>query len=83
MYLVRSFGGNSLGNSIILSSERGESGKPTPKNGIHLASFVAYLFIGAYHEVISKLPADIRAAVKEVIRVREYHRVITSISIET
>ena len=41
------------------------------------------LFIGAYHEVISKLPADIRAAVKEVIRVREYHRVITSISIET
>jgi hypothetical protein len=42
------------------------------------------LFIGAYHEVLSKLPADIRVVqVKEVTRVREYHRVLTSISIET
>ena len=42
------------------------------------------LFIGAYHEVLSKLPADIHVVqVKEVTRVREYHRVLTSISIET
>ena len=42
------------------------------------------LFIGAYHEVLSKLPVDIRIVqVKDVTRVREYHRVLTSISIET
>ena len=42
------------------------------------------LFIGAYHEVLSKLPADIRVVqVKEVTRVREYHKVLTSVSIET
>jgi hypothetical protein len=42
------------------------------------------LFIGAYHEVLSKLPTDIRVVqVKEVTRVREYHRVLASISIET
>jgi hypothetical protein len=42
------------------------------------------LFIGAYHEVLAKLPADIRVVqVKEVTRVREYHRVLTNISVKT
>lgn len=42
------------------------------------------LFIGAYHEILSKLPADIRIVqVKEVTKVREYHRVLTNISVKT
>ena len=39
------------------------------------------LFIGAYHDVRSKLPADIRVVqVKEITRVREYHKALTEIS---
>ncbi len=39
------------------------------------------LFIGAYHDVLSKLPADIRVVqVKEVTKVREYHRTITDMA---
>ncbi len=42
------------------------------------------LFIGAYHEVLSKLPVDIRIVqAKEVTKVREYHRVLTNISVKT
>lgn len=42
------------------------------------------LFIGAYHEVLSKLPADIRVVqVKEVTKVKEYHRVLTNITVKT
>ncbi|MDO8715928.1 MAG: hypothetical protein Q7J73_03870 [Dehalococcoidales bacterium] len=42
------------------------------------------LFIGAYHEILSKLPVDIRIVqVKEVNKVREYHRVLTNISVKT
>jgi hypothetical protein len=42
------------------------------------------LFIGAYHEVLPKLPADIRVfQVKEITKVREYHRVLTDISLKT
>lgn len=34
------------------------------------------LFIGAYHDVLSRLPADIRVVqIKEVTRVRDYHKV--------
>lgn len=39
------------------------------------------LFIGAYHDVLSQLPADIQVVqIKEVTRVREYHRALTEIS---
>ena len=42
------------------------------------------LFIGAYHEVLSKLPTDIHVVqVKEVTKVREYHKLLTNISIKT
>ena len=42
------------------------------------------LFVGAYHEVLSKLPVDIRIVqVKEVAKVREYHKVLTNISVKT
>jgi hypothetical protein len=42
------------------------------------------LFIGAYHEVLAKLPIDIRIVqVKEVTKVREYHRILTHISVKT
>jgi len=44
----------------------------------------AILFIGAYHEVLSKLPADMRVVqVKEVTSVREYHRVLANMSAKT
>ncbi len=36
------------------------------------------LFIGAYHDIMSRLNADIRVVqVKEVAKVREYHRLLT------
>jgi hypothetical protein len=42
------------------------------------------LFIGAYHEVLAKLPVDIRIVqVKEVTKVREYHRILANISLKT
>lgn len=42
------------------------------------------LFIGAYHEVLSKLQSDIRIVqIKEVTKVREYQRVITNMSVKT
>ncbi len=45
---------------------------------------VGVLFIGAYHEVLSKLPVDIRIVqVKEATKVREYHKVLTHISLKT
>lgn len=37
------------------------------------------LFIGAYHNVVPNLPADIRVVqIKEVAKVREYHKVLIS-----
>lgn len=37
------------------------------------------LFIGAYHDILSRLPPDVQAVqVKDVARVREYHKMITS-----
>ncbi|HEX7474722.1 MAG TPA: hypothetical protein VF318_02060 [Dehalococcoidales bacterium] len=42
------------------------------------------LFIGAYHNVLSKLPADIFIVqIKELTEVREYHRALTGLSIKT
>ncbi len=42
------------------------------------------LFIGAYHEVLAKLSADIRIVqVKEVTKVREYHRILSKINVKT
>ena len=42
------------------------------------------LFIGAYHEVLSKLPADIHIVqVKAVTMVKEYHRVLNNINTRT
>jgi hypothetical protein len=42
------------------------------------------LFIGAYHDVLSRLPADIQIVqVKEITKVREYHRVLTGIGEKT
>ncbi len=42
------------------------------------------LFIGAYHDVLSKLPVDIRIVqVKEVTKVREYHRILSNMSSKT
>ncbi len=39
------------------------------------------LFVGAYHNVLSRLAADIRVIqVKEVAKVREYHRIVTDVS---
>jgi hypothetical protein len=36
------------------------------------------LFIGAYHDVVGKLPSDIRVVqVKEVAKVKEYHKSLT------
>ncbi len=38
------------------------------------------LFIGAYHDVLSRLPGDIRVVqIKEVARVREYHTLLTGV----
>ncbi len=42
------------------------------------------LFIGAYNEVLAKLPVDIRIVqVKEVTKVGEYHRVLKNICVKT
>jgi hypothetical protein len=35
------------------------------------------LFVGAYHDVLARLPADIRVSqIKEVAKVRQYHRAV-------
>ena len=37
------------------------------------------LFIGAYHNVVSKLPGDINVVqVKEIFRISEYHKILTN-----
>jgi hypothetical protein len=37
------------------------------------------LFIGAYHDIVGKLPSDIKVVqVKEVARVKEYHKSLTN-----
>ncbi|MDO8442982.1 MAG: hypothetical protein Q7S81_01865 [bacterium] len=44
----------------------------------------AILFIGAYHDVLSKLPIDVRTVqVKELTKVREYHKLLTKINLKT
>jgi len=45
---------------------------------------IGILFIGAYHEVLSKLPVDIHIVqIKEVTKVKEYHRILSNISAKT
>jgi hypothetical protein len=42
------------------------------------------LFIGAYHEVLSRLPADINIVqVKDLNKVRQYHHLLSNFSIKT
>ena len=44
----------------------------------------AVLFIGAYHQVQTKLPADIRVIqVKELAKIRQYHTLLTNLSTKT
>lgn len=41
------------------------------------------LFIGAYHDVLARLPADIRISqIKEVAKVRQYHRAVAGESMD-
>ena len=42
------------------------------------------LFIGAYHEVMPKLPGDIHVIqVKDIAKVREYHSLLSGLSVKT
>jgi hypothetical protein len=45
---------------------------------------VGVLFIGAYHEVLTKLPDDIRIVqIKEITKIKEYHKLLTNINVKT